>query len=89
MNNEQCSNYKGCEIITRSSEVSVPSWWAEPTTLPASRTRCFTASFSVTPWGHATDAWQRFPATRFDTRVLAVANALALARSSIDAKPCN
>jgi hypothetical protein len=89
VNSEKRSTYKGCAIVTRSSEVAIPSGWGDLTAQAPSRTRCFTASFSVTPSEQATDAWQRFPTARFDTRVLAVANALALARSSVDTKPRN
>ena len=84
MNNESCSLYRGCAVITRSVEVPPLSEWAEPAASPSTSTRRFAASFSVKPDDGRTESWQRFPTARFDTRRLAAENALCEAQKSID-----
>jgi len=84
MNNESCSLYRGCAIITRSIQVSPLSGWTGLAALPSASTRRFTASFSVNPDDGRTESWQQFCTARFDTRGLAAENALCAAQKSID-----
>ncbi|MEO8805285.1 MAG: hypothetical protein ABI433_04335 [Burkholderiaceae bacterium] len=84
MNNETCSLYRGCAIVTRSMEVPPLSEWAELPMFPTHWTRRFAASFSVKPHDGRRDSWQQFPMARFNTRRLAAEHALCEAQKSID-----
>ena len=72
--------------MTRSLDMAHSSDWLDLAALPSAWTGRYTASFSVNPEDRRDDAWQQFPSARFNTRVLAAANALALAHRSIDSK---
>lgn len=85
MNNESCSLYRGCAIITRSTELPPLSACAE-LSLASTWSTPFAASFCVNPDDERIDSWQEFPRGRFATRSLACANALSEARRSIDVK---
>jgi len=84
MNDESCSLYRGCAIITRSMEVPPLSGWAELAALPRTWAPRFAASFSVNPDDGRTDSWQQFPMARFVSRRLAAENALCEAQKSVD-----
>lgn len=86
MNNHSSSRYRGCAITTRSVEVGRTSGWEEVVGWPATWTARFVASFSVDADDVCLGPWQQFPTSRFSTRVLAAANALAEARRAIDMK---
>lgn len=75
MPNEQRSDYQGHAITTR---------WEELHVALDARARRFRASFRVARSGAGRTSWQQFPAGVFDTPENAAANALNVAKHSID-----
>ena len=69
------SSYKGFAITMRSTPFEPPQD-GPPTQ--------FKASFSVVSLTSEEAVWQRFPAAVFGSRVAAAANALTVAKNSID-----
>jgi hypothetical protein len=72
-----CSQYKGCRITTR---------WTEIDCLRTKDGRQFLGSFSVES-ADAQESWQAFPITVFHSWQSAASNALDAARRSIDFHP--
>jgi hypothetical protein len=75
MGNRQYSDYRGYSIITRWTQLRLPT-----DDSPA----LFDASFTVEPDAVDEHSWQQFPRAVFGTCAEAVANAVTNARTSID-----
>jgi hypothetical protein len=86
MPNQRHSNYRGCSITTRWTEVIPRPECAERDALLHGSARRFTASFSVEASLTFDESWQQFPTTEFDTFARASEGAMTMARQMIDAK---
>jgi hypothetical protein len=86
MPNQRHSNYRGCSITTRWTEVTPRPECAERDALLHGAAKRFTASFSVEASLACDESWQQFPTTVFDTFARASEGAMTVARQMIDAR---